>query len=516
MADTMILEIETLINKSLLEQTDKIIGAVGKQAQKTENAISKMGGAFKGVAAMAATYLSVGQVMKGIDLASDFTENRNKLEAVFEGQVEDADKFIGDMATSLNLGKRQLEKEMADVGAMIKGMGFENKDLKGNTEAVLKAAKDVASFYNTDLDSAIHKITSGLTGETEALKSLGINIQDTTMAEYAQTLGLTWNELDSTAKAQLRLNAVLGKLKDSGAAGDAEKTKDEYAAVERSIKSLVETITGDFFMSMKDALLPALQETQSFLINNQDEIVGFGEKLGEFVGVVISGVGAVSNFVAENSDLFMILGEVALVAGGLLGVYKTAIFLTETWAAVQAVLNGTMMLNPIGLVVAAIAGLSYGIYKAYQHFEPFRNIVDSLFATLKKGWEWLKESKLGQMFSKLFGGDKNDISVTEEEKKTNENINKSVQEVVNNEVGASVEKDIESNNKFNLESSKTVNESYNFDSTKSESEVKHTFDVNVSANSEDLTLALDKNVKKVVSETIQDYERNKMLDIGLT
>uniref|UniRef100_UPI00260F0049 hypothetical protein n=1 Tax=uncultured Clostridium sp. TaxID=59620 RepID=UPI00260F0049 len=432
MADTMILEIETLINKSLLEQTDKIIGAVGKQAQKTEDAISKMGGAFKGVAAMAATYLSVGQIIKGIDLASDFTENRNKLEAVFVGQVEDADKFINEMADSLNLGKRQLEKEMADVGAMIKGMGFEDTDLKGNTQAVLKAAKDVASFYNTDLDSAIRSVTSAINGEAESLKQLtGINLQETQMAEYFEKLtGEKWADLDNTAKAQVRLNAALEGMKKSGAAGDAEKTKDEYAAVERSIKSLVETITGDFFMSMKDSMLPALQETQEFLKNNKDEIVGFGEKLGEFVGVIITGVGAVTNFVSENSDLTMILGEVALVAGGLLGIYKTAVFLTETWAAVQAVLNGTMMLNPIGLVVAGIAGLVYFLYQAYQGSEQFRNMVDSVFGILKKGWEWLKESKLGQMFSKLFGSSEKGITLSQEEKKTNENINKSVEEVI--------------------------------------------------------------------------------------
>ncbi|WP_297638561.1 hypothetical protein, partial [uncultured Clostridium sp.] len=96
----------------------------------------------------------------------------------------------------------------------------------------------------------------------------------------------------------------------------------------------------------------------------------------------------------------------------------------------------------------------------------------------------------------------------DENLKTNENINKSVEE------------SIISNEKYNTENintiNKNINENYDFKNDKSEKTVNHTFDVNINSDSEELNVILDKNVKKVVNETIQDYERKKMLDIGLT
>ena len=497
--DKMILEIETLINKSLLEQTDNIVGKIGKTADKTEKSITGMGGAFKTVAGMAAAYLTVGQVMKGIDTASDMTENRNKMEAVFKGQVEDADKFIKEMGDSLKLGRGQLEKEMADVGGMLKGMGFENSDLKGNTQAVLKVTKDLASFYNTDLASAVQKVTAGLTGEAEGLKVLGINIQDTAMAEYAQSLGYAWTELDNTSKAQLRLNAVMEKMKAAGAAGDAEKTKDEYAAVERSISSLTETIKGEFFMSIKDSLLPILQQAQDFLINNKEAVVGFGSSVGTFVGQVVSGVSAISEFISENSDLISILSEVALVAVSLVGVYKSVVVITELWAAAQSILNGTLLLNPIGLTVAAVAGLVYMLYEAYKSSEQFRNIVNGLFDALKNGWEWLKSSKLGQYISKLFGGDKAEIALTETTKSvTEQSLTSKTNAIESKKMENETKNEQILNSVTTQESIKTIKSDYSVD-------------VNVKTDDAVLKNKLDLKIK----ETIEEHERNKMLNLGL-
>lgn len=490
----MILEIDTLINKGLLEQTEKIVEAVGKQAAKTEQSIDRMGGAFKGVAAIATAYFSKEAIMGGIDIASDFTENRNKLEAVFTGQVGDADKFIDDMAKSLHLGRRQLEQEMADVGGMMKGMGFEGSDLMDSTGNVLTAAKDIASFYNTDLDSAIRKVTGGLAGETEGLKSLGIGIQDADMTEYADSVGVTWSELNNAAKAQLRLNAVMSKLKNAGAAGDAANTNDEYAAVERSISSLTSTITGDFFMATKQALLPALLESREFLTENGDAIVGMGEKLGDLVSNIIEGVGVIQEFVGENKEMITIIGEVALAIGSAVVAYKSVMALTQLWTGVQTAFNAVMMLNPIGLVTAAVVGLGVGLYFAYQKFEPVRDMVDKLWGKLKDFGKWVTDSKVGQMVAKLFGGGDKELSI-----KVDENIDANTKGV-DGSVGA-------------MESNNFITETKNLNSNNSESlEIK----IDATSNSEELKEALKENMKKAAQETVEEHERNKLLAVGLT
>ena len=321
------------------------------------------------------------------------------------------------------------------------------------------------------------------------------------MAEYAQSLGYTWTELDNTSKAQLRLNAVMEKMKAAGAAGDAEKTKNEYAAVERSISSLTETIKGEFFMSIKDSLLPVLQQSQNFLINNKEAIVSFGASIGEFIGTVVEGVGIVSDFVSENSDLIGILAEVVVIAGSLVGIYKSVVVVTELWATAQAILNGTLLLNPIGLVVAAGAGLIYFLHEAYQNVEPFRNAVNSLFEALKSGWEWLKSSKLGQFFSDFSTGSDAKIKILEEQKAKN------IQE---NTVITKAEEIQTKKDESDYKNEEVLNSVTTQESIKT---VKTDYSIGVDVKTDDAVLKNKLDAK--IKETIEEHERNKMLNLGL-
>ena len=85
---------------------------------------------------------------------------------------------------------------------------------------------------------------------------------------------------------------------------------------------------------------------------------------------------------------------------------------TKAWSVAQAALNVIMSLNPIGIVVMAIAALVAIVIAAYNNCEEFRNICDKVWAVVKqlasavwdflvkaferasevirKAWEWIK------------------------------------------------------------------------------------------------------------------------------
>jgi len=91
---------------------------------------------------------------------------------------------------------------------------------------------------------------------------------------------------------------------------------------------------------------------------------------------------------SENTDKILI---VAGVIGGLAGTIiaiNTAMTIwsatTKAFTAVQAAFNAVMAMNPITLMVIAVAALIAGLVLAYQRFEGFRNVVDSVFGVIKK------------------------------------------------------------------------------------------------------------------------------------
>lgn len=550
--DQLLIEIQAIIDNSVLKESEKILGEIEKQSKKTEKSLDQLGSSFGKIGALVAGVLSVKKIKEGIDLASDFTENRNKLESVFGGLTSDMDNFITGMADTLNLGKRQLEKEVADVGGMLSGMGFKNEDLIENTETTLKAAKDLASFYNLDLNDAMRMVTAGLTGETEALKRQGIIINDTAMEEYAKQHKQVWKNLDSTSKAQLRLNATVDKMKLAKAAGDAVKTKNEYASVEKSIKSLSETILGDFFMSFKDALLPSMEKTRDFLKENQNEIVAFGSKVGDFVGEILDAAGGISDFVMENQSLVKSVGIAIGVMYGL--------------STVIGIVNALMTANPIGLVVVAIGALVAGLVYAYQESETFRAIVDGAFSMLKEaakvvfplikkdfeilmavikktgeilgivfgkikdGWDWLVNSKAGKFVAKLMGSDGKEINISVSEEETGKAVKEETDKILKGNEKESLADEVDkiapkmpiSTNqdaKVIKEKVDKIEEKTNITEkevvTRTKENKNQKIDLNIKIDVQTISIDLQERLQKVVRSELESYEREQLVNVGL-
>jgi phage-related protein len=113
---------------------------------------------------------------------------------------------------------------------------------------------------------------------------------------------------------------------------------------------------------------------------------------------------AFSAWAAENSKL---LSTVVLVVGSLTGALYALSLVIKAVTIVQTVFNAVMLLNPIGLVVLAVAALAAGFVLAYKKIEPFRDLVDSIFQGIKNIGSAIAASKFGQLLGNIvssFGG----------------------------------------------------------------------------------------------------------------
>jgi phage-related protein len=109
---------------------------------------------------------------------------------------------------------------------------------------------------------------------------------------------------------------------------------------------------------------------------------------------------AFSAWAAENSKL---LSTVVLVVGALTGALYTLSLIIKAVTIVQTVFNAVMLLNPIGLVVLAVAALAAGFVLAYKKIEPFRDLVNSIFQAIKNVGSAIAASKFATVLSGLIG-----------------------------------------------------------------------------------------------------------------
>lgn len=108
-----------------------------------------------------------------------------------------------------------------------------------------------------------------------------------------------------------------------------------------------------------------------------------------------------------------IIGEQVSKFAGLVPVISAASKMLQGFSVKAVIatisqkgLNAALMANPIGAVVAAIAALVAAVVYAYNHFEGFRNSVQSMWGKLRELWSMLYErlKPAFDLIGKIVGG----------------------------------------------------------------------------------------------------------------
>lgn len=164
-----------------------------------------------------------------------------------------------------------------------------------------------------------------------------------------------------------------------------------FEKIQGPLSSIGDGLTG-FTNKMQDAFEnPAVSQAVGNIGSALSTIgTAFGNVLSAVGPSLVSGLSDAVNLIVRFKDFL-----IPLVAG--LAAYKTVMLAitvaTKAWAAVQALLNIVLTANPIGLIIAAIAGLVAGIVLLYNRNETFRKIVQVTWAAIKNVigavWGWL-------------------------------------------------------------------------------------------------------------------------------
>lgn len=208
------------------QQTQKATSAVEKQTEKIKSAFGKIGKAVA-VAFSVTALISFGKSC--IELGSDLAEVQNVVDVTFGAMSETINHFARDALEQFGLSETSAKKYTSTLGAMLKSMGIATDQAAEMSMEMAGLAADMASFYNLETDVAFEKIRSGISGETEPLKQLGINLSVANLEAYALSQGMTkaYSAMSQQEQAILRYNYLLSVTAD--AQGDFARTSDGWA-----------------------------------------------------------------------------------------------------------------------------------------------------------------------------------------------------------------------------------------------------------------------------------------------
>lgn len=231
--------------------------------QKVEGSIKSLKSMASKVLGAVGITLSVAGIKSAIDgcveVASSIEEMQNKFDVVFGDMRNEVDKWAQEYSDAIGRNKNDIKTYLADQQNLLVGFGMTRQAGAEMAEQMTSLALDLASFGNMDETASVNAMTKAVMGESEAAKTLGAVLNDSTRAQAMATLGLkgTYDKLDQLTKMQVNYQAILQQSPD--AIGDCQRSLDSYESTKkRYIAKLkeIKTIVGQFF-------LPTYQKTLS-------------------------------------------------------------------------------------------------------------------------------------------------------------------------------------------------------------------------------------------------------------
>ncbi|CFQ38223.1 PblA [Streptococcus pneumoniae] len=362
---------------------------------------SKMMGAVSGVIAAAGIGKAIGA---SINEGAALQQSLGGVETLFKDSADKIKGFANEAYKTTGLSANAYMENVTGFSASLL------QSLGGDTD---KAA-ETANMAMIDMSDNANKM--GTSMESIQLAYQGFAKQNYTMLDNLK-LGY-----GGTKQEMQRLLADAEKL--TGVKYDINNLSDVYSAIHTIQENLditgttareaATTFTGSF-ESMKSAaqnvlgklslgedIQPALQAlmetTSTFLFGNLIPMIGnilkqipiliLGGIKGVFSGIFGEGLGSImGSIVTALGSAFLAFKAFSTVSGLLSGIPAV---LTTIKTAVTGLFT-VMSANPIGIAIAAIAGLTAGLVYFFTQTETGRQIWSSFVAWIKQAWQGIAD-----------------------------------------------------------------------------------------------------------------------------
>lgn len=398
-----------------------VLDEMGKEAEDAESGFTVLKGTIATFAGNALSSLAggikdlIGNFMSLADETREYRTEMAKLDSAFESAGHNA--AVGTVTFNNLYDVLGDEGQATEAAAMLAKLCDTEQELQEwTTIATGVYGTFGASLPIESLAEAANETakTGALTGAlADALNWAGVNeesfqesldgcateqerqalITETLNGLYAET-GKAYREnnadLIAANKSQRQLTDVYA---DFGAIAEPIMSKVKSGAGEllNAILELVEgadfnaiaTAVEDGFGYLTYVALPAIQEGFQWILDNKDYLIA---------GLA----GIASGFVA-----FKVAGLITSITSALSGMTVA----TALAAAKQWLLNSALLANPIGLVVALIAGLAAAFVVLWKKSDTFREFWIDLwdkikeYCSLAKDWIGEKINEIGRFFT---------------------------------------------------------------------------------------------------------------------
>lgn len=262
-------DVETGQARARVQQMTQTFDGSLQSALNLQQVLTGLGQGFQSIGAGITQYVTrplMAASKSILGLAADQIEADGKFGVIFGTMTEASKKRADAMAAEFKLSKYDIRNTMAMLGQFATSAGATDEAASDMSATITRFATDWASLSNLNVNDTQEAMKTLFTGESERLKSMGLDISEVAMKREAERAGIkkSISEMSQLEKAQLRLAAVQSqgaKAQDNwtdslNGVGSAAETGRSLIVVMQSLRGRLSEMATDFGMK----ITPYIQE----------------------------------------------------------------------------------------------------------------------------------------------------------------------------------------------------------------------------------------------------------------
>lgn len=332
-----------------------------------------------------------------------------------------ADSYMENNASIMDANEVQLEytENLATLGAKIEPV---KTAIKRNTNEMLSAFiefvdkidfNDVFSKISAFKDNIKNTITNNVVPIWDILKNKISSVIDTIKGKLPEI-----NKKVADFKAKfIEIKDVVIKEVVPNVVDKFNEFKDRFIVVKNNIVQAISTYILPVFSQLKqtckqifESLKNAIKGTSEPLISfkdvlstainvilpiTRDIIIGLVDVIGNFITLIIDNKEVVSAIIIGIGTAFLTWNVITMIQGLGTAISTLPVILSAVKVA-MAGLNATISANPVGIIIALIAGVIAYLVHLYNTSDEFRMLVDTIWQKIKEFWsEFSKNWAIG-------------------------------------------------------------------------------------------------------------------------
>lgn len=258
---------------------------------------------------------------QAFELGSSITEVENVVNVAFGNMADKAYEFASTAKEQFGISELAALNYSGTMMAILNSSGVAQDAAAEMSTTLAGLAGDLASFYNISQDNAWEKLMSGMAGEIEPLRRLGINLSVANLQAYALSQGITksWQSMTQAEQVMLRYNYLMQLTAQQQ--GDWARTSMTWANQLRLLQLNIQSLASTIGQGLIAAVLPALQALNVLMSVLQRAAEAFRDFMYVLTGYKPQSSGGIVNDLAGIGDTASDLGDLGFAgdtaAGGL-------------------------------------------------------------------------------------------------------------------------------------------------------------------------------------------------------